>query len=234
MRILVTRPELQGARTAAVLRARGHDVLQVPLLRIEPVAQADLGHSPWDGIIMTSANASHAISPHPRKHELRDLPVFVTGASTKEAAEAAGFGHVEAAGGDGAAVAQLASARIPQGGSVLYLAGEERAGDLAGLLSDRIVNTVVVYRAVTLPELPATILDAVNAGSIDAALHFSARSVATFLRLSANASCLINVLKYNHFCLSAQVAAPLVSAGAERVVVASRPDETALLGLVGV
>ena len=40
MRLLVTRPEPDGERTAQALRARGHAVVLAPLLRTEPVAFA--------------------------------------------------------------------------------------------------------------------------------------------------------------------------------------------------
>ena len=42
MRLLVTRPEPDNARTAAALRAKGHEVVLAPLLHIEAVAGADL------------------------------------------------------------------------------------------------------------------------------------------------------------------------------------------------
>ena len=42
MRLLVTRPEPDAARTAEALRARGHEVLVAPLLRVETIA-ADFG-----------------------------------------------------------------------------------------------------------------------------------------------------------------------------------------------
>ena len=40
MRILVTRPEPDNARTAAALQARGHTPLLAPLLRVVPVGAA--------------------------------------------------------------------------------------------------------------------------------------------------------------------------------------------------
>ena len=47
MRLLITRPEPDNERTAAVLRAQGHDVLLAPLLHIESVANSELGTPPW-------------------------------------------------------------------------------------------------------------------------------------------------------------------------------------------
>jgi uroporphyrinogen-III synthase len=36
-----------------------------------------------------------------------------------------------------------------------------------------------------------------------------------------------------HYCLSAQVAEPLAAAGARQIRVASRPEEAALIALIG-
>jgi uroporphyrinogen-III synthase len=234
MRILLTRPEQQGEHTAALLRGRGHQVLHAPLLRIETIANVEIGVGPWSAVVMTSANAAHAIATHRRRDALAKIPAFVVGERTREAARAAGFTQVESADGNVEALAQFAARKIARGGSVLYLAGEERAGDLAGALSGagHNVSTVVVYRAVAETALPDAVARAVKSGSIDAVLHFSTRSAETFLALAADASCLVNVLKYIHFCLSAQVAEPLVTAGAAQVQVAARPDESTLLDLV--
>ena len=69
MRLLVTRPEPNAERTAAVLRARGHDVVAAPILRIETLADAALGHGPWAAILLTSTNAASAIARHPRRDD---------------------------------------------------------------------------------------------------------------------------------------------------------------------
>jgi uroporphyrinogen-III synthase len=70
MRLVVTRPEPEASRTAALLRDRGHTVDVTPLLHVELIADADLGAGPWSGVVITSANALRAIEDHPRKAEL--------------------------------------------------------------------------------------------------------------------------------------------------------------------
>ena len=60
MRLLLTRPEPDAQRTAAALRAQGHDVIIAPLLRIEPAPDAEIGTGPWAAILITSANAAPA------------------------------------------------------------------------------------------------------------------------------------------------------------------------------
>ena len=173
MRILVTRPEPDNARTAAALRDLGHEVVLAPLLRIEAVANADLGPPPWSGVLITSANGARALAGHPRRGELLALPVLAVGGSSADAARTAGFTDVSSADGDASDLARLAAERFSGARHpLLYLAGEDRSGELsvAGLT----IRTVVVYRARAATSLPAH-------GRIDGVLHFSRRSVEAYL-----------------------------------------------------
>src|SRR3954465_6435869 len=124
MKLLVTRPEPDNQRTAAALRAMGHDVMLAPMLRIEAVPGADLGAPPWAAILLTSANGARAVADHPRRSELIALPVLAVGRSSADAARAAGFADVASADGGADDLARLAArcfsgARQP----LLYLAG---------------------------------------------------------------------------------------------------------------
>jgi uroporphyrinogen-III synthase len=234
MRLLVTRPEDDAARTAQELRARGHEVLVAPLMRIEALS-AEL-RGPWAAALITSANAARAVSMHRRGVDILGLPVFTVGDRSAEAARAAGFTDVISAEGALPDLARLVAGRCaPRGAPLIYLAGEDRAGDLAGDLAAHGVDvrTVAVYRARPADALPGDAARALAAGEIDAALHYSRRSVATLLRLADAAAVSGAVLDLAHYCLSAEVAAPLRERGAGRVHVAASPHETALLALVG-
>jgi|HubBroStandDraft_6_1064221.scaffolds.fasta_scaffold171451_2 uroporphyrinogen-III synthase len=237
MRLLVTRPEPDGARTAAALRARGHDVMLAPLLSIEPEPAADLGPGPWGGVLITSANAARAIAAHPRKGGLAALPLFAVGRRSAEAARAAGFAGVVSADGDAADLARLVAARdgkpqvrLP----LLYLAGEDRAADLAGALAAQGIatQTVVVYRAVVATSLPPDVKAALAAGAIDGVLHYSRRSADAFTALALAAVIDLKQLATKHYCVSAQVAEPLRQAGVAAPAVAATPHEAALLALL--
>ena len=236
MRLIVTRPEPDGARTAAKLRALGHAVELVPLLRIEPVRDVELGSGPFAAVLMTSANALSSIVSHERIAELRSLPVFVVGRRTAEATRAAGFPDVISADGNQRDLVRLVRARmpVPEHKALLYLAGEDRSGDLAGDLAafGLPVRTVVVYRAAAASELPDAIRNALALGRVDGVLHFSRRTAETFLRCASAGEALRPALSVSHYCLSAQVAEPLVAAGATVLRVASRPEEAALIELV--
>ena len=92
MRIAITRPQADGERTATALRARGHQVLVAPLLRVEPVAAALAGC--WAAVIITSAHAPGATAGHPAPAPLSKLPAYAVRRRRAEAARPAGFnGH---------------------------------------------------------------------------------------------------------------------------------------------
>jgi uroporphyrinogen-III synthase len=232
MRVAVTRPQADSERTAAALRARGHEVLVVPLMRVEPVA-ADLSAG-WGGVIITSANAPGAIAGNPARKTLLNLPLFAVGRRSADAARQAGFADITMAGGDVRDLVQLIAERhADAAAALLYLAGEDRAADLVGELAVHGIaaELVVVYRAVTAP-FPPELTAALKAGEVDAVLHFSKRSAENYLAGARQAGIIEQALGVRHFCLSRQIAEPLSGAGAGSIAVATRPDEAALVGLL--
>jgi uroporphyrinogen-III synthase len=235
MRLLVTRPEGDARRTAAALAARGHQVRIAPLLKIEAIAGADLGSPPWHALLMTSANAPQAIAGHARLPELRALPVLAVGRRTAEAARAAGFTDVTSADGSAGDLVGLVAGRFSAGAPLLYLAGSDRARDLAADLTPRgiAVRTVEIYRARAAEELPPQIVDALRAGDLEGVLHFSRRSAEIFVQCAERAGVVAAALRPLQFCISAQAAAPLARAGADKIRIAAQPEEDALVALTG-
>jgi uroporphyrinogen-III synthase len=233
-RLLLTRPPHDAERTAAALRDRGHSVVMAPLLHIQPIANAEIGAGPWAAVLVTSANAALAVSRHGRRDALVQVPVFAVGERSAKAVEVAGFTSVTSAGGDVNDLAKLVAACLQPPGRLLYLAGEERSGDLAGVLCDKgfAVDTVAIYRAVTVERFPQAAADALATG-LDGVLHYSGRSAQAYINAARHSDLLAKALGPTHYCLSAQVAAPLAAAGATRVSIASQPNEAVLLALIG-
>lgn len=233
MRLLVTRPKPDNERTAAALRANGHDVMLAPMLRIEAVPNVDFGAPPWSGVLLTSANGARALAEHPRPSELRALPVLAVGRASADVARAAGFADVTSADGDADDLVRLAAARFAGSRhALLYPAGEDRSRDLAGALSAQgvVVHTVVAYRAVVASEFAVEVRNALAQGRIDGVLHFSRRSVDSYLlcgRAIQN-----EALAPMHYCLSERAAEPLRVAGAARIAVSAQPDEASLIARI--
>jgi uroporphyrinogen-III synthase len=231
MRLLVTRPEGEGERTAAALRLRGHEVWLAPLLRIEAIEDAELGAGPWQAVLFTSTNAIRAIAGHRRLDELKGLPAYGVGNRSAKAAAAAGFTPVHSADGDIDALVALVAAKVQDTRRpLIYLAGEQRTGDLAGALATRglTVETAVVYRGVMVTRFPPRVETLLATGEIDAVLHYSTRSAQAFLGALAATGGADLSIKIKHLCLSSQVAAPLLAAGVYAVEVAAEPNESAL------
>ena len=240
MRLLVTRPEPDGERTAQALRARGHAVVLAPLLRTENVDFV-LPDQAFSAVVLTSANAARAIADHPGRAQLTALTAFTVGRRTAEAARAVGFRDVRSAEGDQRDLVDLLRADLSRtdllriGSSdrapLLYLAGEDRAGDLAA--AGLPMRTAVVYRALKADHFPPPVAAALGQRELDGVLHFSARSAEAYLDCAVHDAIRESALAPVHYCLSRQVAAPLSAAGAAAVRIAARPDEAALLELVG-
>lgn len=230
MRVVVTRPQFDGERTAAALRARGHDVLLAPLMRIETLGTSLAGT--WSAVIVTSANAINAIADNAAREGLTKLPLFAVGQRSADAARNAGFSNVKSADGDARdLVRMLVAQRMPDKAPMIYLTGEDRAADLVSELSAHGIGAEVriVYRSITAP-FPPALIGALAAGEIDAVLHFSRRSAENYVVEAKNAGIAGPALTVRHFCLSAQVAEPL--AAASRIFIAARPDEGALMELL--
>jgi uroporphyrinogen-III synthase len=227
VRLLVTRPEADAVRSAAVLRAEGHEVVLAPLLRIEPIV-ADLGPGPWSAVLITSANAVAGLAE--RTIDLAGLPVIAVGDRSAAAARAAGFGDVLSAAGAMGELVALVRQRLAAPQRLLHLAGADRAGDLAATLAaaGMTVETRVVYRAAVVATLPDAVAAELVAGRIDGVMHYSRRTAEAFLAAAAG----LGEIAPAHFCLSARVAEPLAAAGARRLHIAARPDERSLLELI--
>jgi uroporphyrinogen-III synthase len=231
VRLLVTRPEAEAARTGAALRARGHEAVLAPLLRIELVDFA-LPDKPWSAVVLTSANAARAVAEHPRRAALIAAEAFAVGRHTADAARAAGFPTVHCANGDKDDLADLLRARRGDASApLLYLTGEARAGDLAA--GDAPVLTVVTYRAVKVQHFAPEVAAALARRELDGVLHFSTRSAQAYLDCAARAGIREAALAPVHICISRQVGEPLAAAGAAALRIAPRPDEAAMLELIG-
>lgn len=236
MAVLVTRPAPGNETTAEALRAGGFAPLLAPLLRFETVSLPDTIGDGAGAVIATSAAAFRAIELHPSHAALSVLPLFAVGEATADAARAAGFTSVTAAGGDAVSLRELIlgevrARRLKKSTPFLYLAGADLSVDLEAELGARglRVQTLTVYRMALLPTLTDEAHNAFAGGEIEAVLHYSRRSAAAFIEAVRAAGVEISALALPHCCLSDNIATVMREAGAHHVVVAPTPDEPALL-----
>jgi uroporphyrinogen-III synthase len=213
VRLLVTRPAPDGERTAAALRGRGHHMLVAPMLRMQTLDCA-IADRPYAAVVMTSANAARAIAGHPCCRALRSLAAFTVGCHTAAAARAAGFRDVHCADGDRNDLTDLLRRRLAESAApLLYLAGEDRAGgeELTALAATTIA--AVIYRMIKAERFPTAVGMALAQRRIDGVLHFSRRSCEAYLDCASRGGLIPRALEPLQFCLSRQVAEPLVAQG---------------------
>jgi uroporphyrinogen-III synthase len=233
MRVLVTRPADDAVDTAALLEARGHEPVIAPLLGVNYHDGEPLQLDGVQAVLMTSVNGVRAFT---RRTSRRDLPVFAVGSQTTQAARAAGFSKVRNADGNSEDLAAAVRAgATPGAGVLLHAAGAQAEGRLADLLAAAgfSVRTAVLYDVPAATDLPAAARDALTAGTLDAALFFSARSAAVFAGLVAKAGLVPACARLTAVCISEAAAKPLAALAFNRICIAARPNQASLLDCLG-
>ncbi|HUD53168.1 uroporphyrinogen-III synthase [Parvibaculum sp.] len=234
MRLLVTRPDEDQDGLAEALRAMGHQAIAAPLLAIRPLADAAIPDTPYQALLVTSANGARAVGARRRDMaRLAALPVLAVGEASAEAARAAGFADVASAGGDVEALIELALRRLaPGGGPLLHVAGSVTAGDLKGGLEAHgfSVDRVALYEAVAADCLPEAAIEALGTGAADGVLFYSPRTARSFASLIRAAGLEQTLVTLTAYCLSGAVADALAGLPFKAIETATEPTQAALLG----
>ena len=125
---------------------------------------------------------------------------------------------------------RASSPRFGEGRALLHVAGRDRKPEPEASLTAAgvAVETFVAYEAVAAEQFPEAVAEALRAGALDAALHYSVRTVETALALARAIGVEDAFLRLSHVCISEEVAAPLRARGAARLTIAAEPDETSL------
>jgi uroporphyrinogen-III synthase len=232
MSILVTRPEPGASRTVAALAAMGKTALAAPLFEIVLTAQPRPSGR-FAALLVTSQNGAAGLSPA-SSGLAADLPVFAVGDRTAQALRDAGFTDVTSASGDQKALTRLVLARLSTRYRVLLATGEDHKDGLptAFAAAGHELAVWLRYKAEAVAKLPDEAREALRAGQIDVALHYSRRASETLLSLAAAEGLGDALARMRHLCLSQDVAAPLQDVGLAKVEIAAHPDEDSLLALV--
>lgn len=242
-RLLITRPSEDAAPLAARLAAAGNIPLVEPMLEMVWLDGPEPEMEDVQALLFTSANGVRAFA---RRTGRRDRPVLAVGDATARAARDAGFGRVDSAAGDVHALAALAARRCrPADGVLLHVAGTTVAGDLSGMLAQHgfAVRRLSLYDARPSSRLTPVTAAALNGDSaddrLDGVLIFSPRTARSFVSLVAEAGLISRCRTVDMYCLSPAVAEAVCTCGSgpvswRSVQVAARPDQDALLALLGI
>lgn len=224
--ILVTRPQAEGEAFAAALTARfGTRVRPVvaPLLAPRTIVPT-LPARDYAAVVFTSAQAVAAVIPL-----LKQLPTLAwcVGQRTAQAANAAGF-DARSANGDAKALLSAIAGDRPQG-SILYLRGVDTSCNLLESLSDIGVHAdeCVVYAQDPQPLDPTALVLLLTPGDMIVPL-FSPRTAQLFRsNLPAESRARLHIA-----AMSVKVAKALGDLSHVRLLIAHRPDATAMLEAV--
>lgn len=229
MKVVVTRPKVDGEALAAKLAQLGHEAVMAPLLAIVPRRPVAIPARAYQFAVATSANALRVLTG---AEPPRSLLILTVGPQSLAAARAAGFGAAEAHGGDVDGLHRHVAGRFePQAGPILYLSGAETAGDLEAKLraSGFSCDRVILYDAVAASGLgPARA--ALAGGGPVAVLLFSPRTARIWRNLVEQEGLAGAAARAWHCCLSANVARVLPESWNIRVT--KSPDEAAMLSLL--
>lgn len=225
MRVLLTRPEAASREVAAALAARGMVPLVWPLTQIVPVGGTVEVPAGTTALAFTSA---HGVAAFADACPRRDLPALCVGRGTAERARSAGFSDVISAQGDQTDLATLIAASPHR--HLFHPRGRDVAGDLAAMLAPHGVTlrAQVVYAAEEGDAPPPKVLEALEAGGIDAVTVWSARNGAILARRLAAAPGW-PVADTALLAISDRAARPLADTGFREIRIAAQPDREGML-----
>jgi uroporphyrinogen-III synthase len=234
MRLVVTRPRPESETLAETLRAAGHEPIIEPLLVIRPKEDVTLPRHGIDALVVTSANALQAIANRPEVGELARLPLYAVGPATARTARRLGFTKVIEGGGSATAMLPILISRLRPGTTLLHLAGDVVAVDLATPLSRAgiTLHTAIVYEASESRALGRPLVTAIRQSEVDGVILMSPRTARTFVRLTSDAGVATEARRLIHFCISANTASALDELAPAVLRIAAKPDLPSLLALI--
>ena len=227
--VLVTRPEPGASETARRVAALGLLPIVAPLLTVATLPARLPRPGRVQAVVAASGNAAAGLPA-----AFHAVTLLTVGDATAARARAAGFATIHSAGADATALADLAARRCdPAAGPLLLAAGRGQGAALAAALRARGFRVLrrAVYAAAPVPVLPPAAAAAIAAGSLRAAMFFSAetaRALATLLDPTLHAM----LRQTDALAIGRPAAVALGALPWRRVRVAARPTQDAMLALL--
>ncbi|HRC26629.1 MAG TPA: uroporphyrinogen-III synthase [Alphaproteobacteria bacterium] len=239
---ILTRPAESCGDVPDVLRARGAQVLEAPMTRVNPAHIPENFRVRGRGIIFTSVQAVRFL---PACVSDRDCPVFVVGEQTARAARAAGFSDIVLVAPTGQALAAALVTRydpdrVGQVGQTSRAAPpliHLRGRDVAFPLEDHLtrqgfdIASAVVYSADLVDDFEPQTLSSMMRVEGFSALFWSARAADHFQSLTQRHGLTRVMGRSAALCLSARVAESLSADLWEQITVSARPDRAGMRAL---
>lgn len=235
MRVIVMRPMEAAARTQKRLARLGHQVIAGPLMVYAQTGERAPAGA-FEAMLATSAQAFAGFMQTEilESEILQNLPLYVVGKRTAQAAREAGLPAPEYVAPDAGALSDIVRARLRPRARLLYLAGLDRKPELEASLATAGFEIApwVVYDAQPVPVLTQEIDAALRAGRVEAALHYSKRSAEIFCEAVAQAGLGEAAKRLRHVAISQDCAEGLAALNAVDVRIAASPNESAMAALL--
>jgi len=241
MRVVVTRPEKSGLKTAELLRARGHDPILLPLtapIYNAEAATAVLAKEPAY-LAVTSAEAIRAfMNAGADLSASLQKQIFVVGQASALAARDAGFQTIITGESDGAALAHLIAEKTRNDaslrGAICYLAGSPRDAGFEQTLNSLNVpfETAEIYQMRQIGWQPAQLKERLTDQPIDAVLFYSSEAVRIFFGLLKDEGLLPPLHKSRMICISTKVLSHIPEAFRSCAYASAEPNESQMFDLL--
>ena len=244
MHVLLTRPEPDAEPLKSRIEQFGHRVSLAPLLTIELEDIASTALQGASAIVATSRNGLRALAASPAFSVALDRQIFAVGPATSAYARDLGFTDILSGAGTATdLVPVIAAHQAVKTGTIVHLAGDHLAFDLAAALAKLGIRltSLPAYRSVAAETLDPGVASGLEAKVFDAVILMSPRTAATWVGLTQKPSFAAALTTMTHICLSEAVAAEirdsltqksLASPRAARIEVAAKPNAEELLALV--
>jgi uroporphyrinogen-III synthase len=211
------------------LKEAGFSPVILPLSQTVPLPVGIFPSGQIDAVAATSVNAlRHA--PADLIASLARHRCFAVGAKTAAVAREMGFAAVIEGPGDAASLADMLLGE-PDVADVVYLAGRVRRDGFEHRLAERGTKVFIIetYDTRSVTYMPDDLDAALNGGTIDAVLLYSAKAAEGFSNLLADPLRHSLFESARYFCLSPRIAAALSGRSRSSIFTASKPAEDDLL-----
>ncbi|MES2905908.1 MAG: uroporphyrinogen-III synthase [Pseudomonadota bacterium] len=213
-KILITRPQPDADALAALLREKNFEPVVDPLFTCVFSTTPPQAKN-YQAVLATSRNALRALASLGIAATYLTLPLFAVGAETEKEALKCGFTQTHAAEHSASSLASLVMQYCqPDAGPLLYLTGTPHKAELETALREAgyQIEAWEGYDMQPAAAFQNETMRALLGEEIETVLLFSERASGHFLKLTRHlpAQTLRNI---NFFCLSEQVAAPLLQKG---------------------
>lgn len=240
LRVLVTRPEPGNARTVAMLRARGHQPLAMPLTRTVPLTgDHDVISGTGAGAyVVTSASAIHHWPMADTASGQLTVPVYAVGEATARSARDSGFQNVVVGPGDADALAAMLIRDVESGHLVLsdarpaiYVTGKVRTLRIETVLRRQKLpfRIAQIYDTEELSHSTDYLQKQITREGHLAVLLYSHYAATLLIRHLTRLKSHNGLKNCIFLCLSSNVATAIPDRFKDRIRIAAAPTEAALL-----